>query len=183
MPDRPLTALPDAFAYARDGGPTPPSRVRFVAAEVTAEPPGPTSWFVLLALGLVTAVAGGLGSIEWRGGDDGRAVTLTAVAVAAALCGWWWAARMRARRAAGRARVHGERRAGLYLDGDALLWRGEGGFRVVRRAEVAGARAEAGRVVIEVGGERWAPPEALRLPPDAVAGLIERWREGRPIHD
>lgn len=197
---QPIAALPDAFAYARDGGPPVPSHARFVLGTMLHRSAGAGSWFALLGLGLVTAMMGGIGSNAWRQGNDFNAAVSVGVAVLAALGGMLAAWRITKSRADARAAQHGEHRTGLYLDGDALLWRVEAGFTLLPRDRVEGARVESKydsmykatrrRLAIDyrgAGGERRAlmgdDGMTLALAPDATAALIERWRAGGPIHD
>ncbi len=200
MVGQPIAALPDAFAYARDGGPPVPSHARFVLGTMLHRSAGAGSWFALLGLGLVTAMMGGIGSNAWRQGNDFNAAVSVGVAVLAALGGMLAAWRITKSRADARAAQHGEHRTGLYLDGDALLWRVEAGFTLLPRDRVEGARVESKydsmykatrrRLAIDyrgASGERRAlmgdDGMTLALAPDATAALIERWRAGGPIHD
>lgn len=197
MVDQPLAALPAAFAYALEDGPPIPAHVRYVVGRWDYRTTGIGTWVGLGVLAVLTvfSVVTGVGALD-HGSTFNAAVAFGLVALWVALGGLaLW--RLRASRADDRRIAAGTYRLGLYFDGDALLWRSEGGFSLYPRDRVEPARLETKynsemktsttSVVFvwrdERGGrvERVLDDQKYPMSVSALVELIERWRAGKRL--
>lgn len=197
MVGQPIAALPDAFAYARDGGPPIPDHVRYVIGRWDYRTTGIGTWIGLglLALLTVLSIVTGVGALT-NGSTFNAIVAFGLLAlwiVLGALAVW----RLRASRADDRRIAAGTYRLGLYFDGDALLWRNEAGFSLFPRDRVEPAKRETKydsetkatvtHLVFtwrdEAGGRvEWViNDQTYPMSASALVELIDCWRAGKRL--
>ena len=139
---RPISEIPERYAYLRDDGPNCPVRVQRVMFVEHERSAGMGS---LVALALYVALVALFGVMALVNLLSGQALFGTISALLA--IGFAGAAlvtgqRIRAAAADARARRTGAYRLGWYFDGDALLLRMSGGFSAFPRERVTGVRID-----------------------------------------
>jgi hypothetical protein len=187
-----LDRIPERFGYIRDGGPSIPKRVHYVATIFDEHSAWVGSW---IAMSFYAALVLMFAIMAFANISTGKglyaAISAGLVLLFGALCGTT-AYRIRVARADARASAAGTYRLGWYFDDDAMVLRAPNGFSIFPRSRVTGARVDSRydsnikrtlrSLVISYSDASGQPVELIvdngyGSSPGKLADLINRWKE------
>ncbi|GAB4568299.1 MAG: hypothetical protein Tsb0020_21620 [Haliangiales bacterium] len=138
----PPAAIPERYAFARDGGPACPKNARYVPILEHERVAGFIYWSVFVVLALLTLMCAVIAITNLLSGINFNGVVSLSMAAFFGLFAALTSRRLRAAKDDARARQDGTYRLGWYFTPEALLLRMSSGFNVFPRERVIAARMD-----------------------------------------
>ena len=136
-------AIPERYAFARDGGPTCPKNARYVPIMEHERVAGVIYWSIFVVLALLTLMCAVIAINNLRSGINFNGVVSLSMTALFGLFTALTSRRLRAARDDARARQDGTYRLGWYFTREVLLLRTSSGFNMFPRERVIAARIDA----------------------------------------